>query len=846
MDPKNIERYSRWARPVLEAGVRARMLLLGIAPAGEASRVEAGAASAGGAVLSAEEARMRDALLAELDAKGEDELVRRAAYTWFNRLLALRYLELKGLLPHGRHVLSDASGTGLPPEAASEPEALNLPTLPREAALRLKAAGDAQATFRAVLVAQAGALAKALPKAFGPEGDPLALLLPDGLLGPEGAVRRLVEDVPAADLVQSEALGWAYQYWVAEERAAVETAYKREKRSVTADEIPAVTQLFTPDWIVSYLVENSLGRLWMLNVPDSPLAEEMPYYIAPEGETEPTLNISSPEEITFCDPACGSGHMMLAAFRLLGAMYEEVGYRRRDVPALVLANNLSGMEIDPRAAQLAELCLALEACSWDRGFLAKPTDVDITVLQSVSIDPAELPRGCALAQDEELLDALANLSLCGSLLGPSANEISEIKDALRALSGALGDADLERRLNSALACCEALNRQFSVVVTNPPYMGSKKMPVWLRAWTEERYPDSKRDLCTCFIERGLGALQRGGYVGLATSNVWMFIGSYEVLRRKIIDTTTLDTLVQLSLSGFKDVSAQVCAFVLENDCNEHVQGGYIRLSDFSYYAMQGPKTREAIQNPECGWFYRCNANNFKDIPGAPIVYWASDAVRKAFREGASLGSVTGTRQGTATRDNNKYLRFWHEIPYAEIGFDLSGMDEAAASRAEWFPYNKGGEFRKWYGNASWVVRWFDSKRNIQPDFTVKHNQYYFKRLITWGLISSSVCSFRLLDRGFFFDVAGMGMLPLEEQQRESLLAFCNSSVTMTFLAMLAPTMNFQIGDIMRLPVLEEEDNTPLEIAARVNENLAVSRADWDSFETSWGFASSPLIPKKGV
>ena len=847
MDPKNIERYSRWARPVLEAGVRARMLLLGIAPEGDASRVEAGAASAGGAVLSAEEARMRDALLAELDERGEDELVRRAAYTWFNRLLALRYLELKGLFPHGRHVLSDAAGTGLPPEAASEPEALNLPTLPREVALRLKAAGDAQTTFRAVLVAQAGALARALPKAFGPEGDPLALLLPDGLLGPEGAVRRLVEDVPAADLEKPEALGWAYQYWVAEERAIVETDYKKKSRRVTAEEIPAVTQIFTPEWIVDYLVQNSLGRLWMLNVPDSSLADAMPYYVVGEDEGEPALAVSTPEEITFCDPACGSGHMMLAAFRLLGAMYEEVGYRRRDVPALVFANNLAGMEIDARAAQLAELCLALEACSWNRNFLARPEGIDITVLAPVVIEPSELPRSCALARNKELLDALSHLSLCGSLLEPSAKNVSDIKAALASLPAGLGDADLRRRLEAALTSCEALSRQFSLVVTNPPYMGSKKMPSWLKGWVEKRYPDAKRDLCTCFILREIDGLKKGGLAGLATSNVWMFISSYEKLREEILATSSIDTLVQLSAHGFKGVAAQICAFVLSKGPNPNLRGGYIRLNDFDHHSLQKDKTLQAIQNPSCGWFYRRSAADFKDIPGTPIAYWASDALIRAFKEGKPLKDVVAVKHGLTTGNNDRFLRLWWEIEGQKISFTSYSIDESIVSEATWFPLIKGGDFRKWYGNNIWMINWYSDGRAVRGSgvgVRIDNPQYYFRECITWSNISSGRIAFRYQPMGFIFDHKGPSIFSRDDNLGY-LQGLLNSSVINQIAALLSPTLTFEVGQVGLYPVVFC-DSQKSYVSHFVESNRALSKSDYDSYEISWDFASSPLVPRRVV
>ncbi len=840
MDPKNIERYSRWARPVLEAGVRARMLLLGIAAASDASRVEARAASAGGAVLSAEEARMRDALLAELDAKGEDELVRRAAYTWFNRLLALRYLELKGLLPHGRHVLSDASGTGLPPEATSEPEALNLPTLPREAALRLKAAGDAQATFRAVLVAQAGALAKALPKAFGPEGDPLVLLLPDGLLGPEGAVRRLVEDLPAEDLERPEALGWAYQYWAAEEKDSVFAAFKKGRKAGER-ELPVATQLFTPDWIVDYLVQNSLGRLWMLNNPDSLFAEEMPYYVAPEGETEPTLEVSSPEEIAFCDPACGSGHMLLAAFRLLGAMYEEVGYRRRDVPALVLASNLSGMEIDARAAQLAELCLALEACSWDRNFLAHPTSVDITVLKSVSIDPSELPRGCALAKDKDLLDALSHLSLAGSLLEPSAKDVSDIKGALASLPGGLGDADLRKRLDAALASCEALSRRFSVVVTNPPYMGSKNMAPWLKVFAEKHYPEVKRDLFSCFIKRCAVFGESGAEIGMMTPFVWMFIAAYEELRAWLVDEKAITNLVQLEYSGFAGATVPICAFTYANERARDCRGAYIRLSDFVGARLQGPKTLEAIKNPSCGWFYRRTAADFNDIPGTPIAYWASDAVRRAFREGEEFKNLGNLVMGLTTGNNDLFMRNWWEVSHSAISRTKHGAEK-------WFPCNGGGAFRRWSPNGTLIINWQqqgDVIRNYEVNGTKKahlyNSKYLFKDAVSWNLITSGKFSARAVPAIFVRDQAGPFFIA--SAYEDYYLGLMNTSVFDKILRLVNPTLNTPPGTIGIMPVFRGSVERVCEIVD-LCKNFA--HDDFESFETSRSFSNNTLVPKNGI
>ena len=707
MDTKAIEKFSVEARRQLLNDVEQRLYTYGLDDAG---RAEFGpeADVVRGMVLGAVEKGQRLELYRRIEEEGSLPFVEEMAYTWFNRLAAIRYMELHDFLSNHVRMLSAADGS-FDPECIRAASTLDLPGLERDEVARLIQSGDDEALYRAIIVAQCNELAVSLPTVFGTVAAD-ALTLPGNLLRrSEGNVLfRLVTDIPEQSWKKVEILGWMYQFYNSEVKAEF---FKSKRKASEADLAPA-TQLFTPEWIVRYMVDNSLGRLWMLNHPESRLREYarledpddrlMEYYIEPDEKHEDFLHVASPEELTFCDPACGSGHILAYAFRMLMAIYEECGYRRREIPELILTKNLSGLEIDPRAAQIAAMTLAFCAREHDRRFFDRGVVADVRVLQDVRVDRDALSPKGRLREKKDLLESLEHLGEIGSLLQPTSDDIAALDAELASGAGSLFASQVRAEIQRAADSCRALARRFDVVVANPPYMGSGNFNPFMSKWAKKHYPDSCKDLCTAFIERILTMLNAKGHAGITGTNSWMFLSSFEKLRDKLIDDRTIVSLVQLSVHGFKGVAAQVCTAVFSQSHTRDFKGSYIRLNDFDHHSLQKPKALEAIQNPNCGWLYRADASTFHDIPGSPIAYWASEAVHAVFVEGKPLGSIAKPRQGLATGKNELFVRCWWEPSAKSSQYACPSIDIASAGAWKWFPYNKGGDYRKWYGNNDWL------------------------------------------------------------------------------------------------------------------------------------------------
>ena len=833
MDTSALEKYAPSARTALMEGVRTRMWRLGLSPENLAP---ADADSVGGRLLSAAEKEQRHKLLERVEALGDGDysagyepFVERAASTWFNRLAALRYMEVHDFLPSHTRVLSAPDGS-FAPQCLKEADSLGLPGLPPERAFALMAAHDDEALLRAAIVAQCEQLAEALPQVFGgaAEDEPV---LPDGLLRAEGPVAGMVVDLPDELWADVEVLGWLYQFYIAERKDEVFAGFKKGKKAGPAELGPA-TQLFTPDWIVDYMVQNSLGRLWMLSNPDSPLVEKMPYYIAPEGDPGEFLKVSSPEEITVCDPACGSGHILVAAFRLLAEMYLERGYRPSDVPGLILTKNLAGLEVDPRAAQYAESQLVLVAREYDRRFLTRGVRPDVRVLRPVEVGEGELPAGCALEKNKALLDALAHLDQCGSLLAPTEADLADLRGALDACPNDLAGVHTREKLEEALASCEALARRFDCVIANPPYMGSSNFDKWTSDWVKKNYPDAKSDLCTCFIERGLGSVGRNGLVAMVTASSWMFISSFEGLRKSMLAGANIASMIQQSTHGFPYVTVPTTMFVLEKGTSNK-KGAYIRLEDFDRPQWQQPRALEAIQNPACGWFYRADAATFKDIPGTPIAYWASEAMRRAFREGGPCSDVCSQKTRISTGDNDRFMRFWFEIDPGKI----------ESTTPSWVPCAKGGDFRKWYGNVLLVLNWASNGEQLKsfPRASLGDEAFFFKPGITWTALSSGYPSFRILSSGTICDHKGPLLVCVNDLIKIELLGFFNSSISRLILEITSPTIGFEWGGIAKLPHIAASQVELTLIDDLVNKNICISEDDWNTSETSMHFSRHQLM-----
>ena len=848
MNDSAIKTFCVQARERLEQGVELRMQKYGIAAEG----VPNAAADAVGALPLSTIEREQRAELLQLQAKlgegdaahGNARLKERAAYTWFNRMVAIRFMELRDFLPSRVRMFSRPDGS-FGSQAVDEALDVEIEGLDAARVLQLKQASDDEALFRYLFLAQCQELASCIPDVFEPVDSALELLLPDKLMARDSVAQAMVEDIPEEDwLTHVEILGWMYQYY----NSQAKDDFFKSKAKATADTLPVATQLFTPEWIVRYMAENSLGRLWMLNNPQSGLRERMEYYIEPDAEHEDFIRIYGPEEITLCDPACGSGHILVYAFDLLFAMYEERGYREREIPQLILQNNLTGLEIDPRAAQIASLALVMCAREHDRRFFGRGVQVNINVVAPVHIDAEELPATAPLLDQPQLMDALAYLDEIGSLLNPTEAELAAVGATAEQLAQMAANdmfaASVAEKLQQAKATCELLAKRYTCVIANPPYMGSSSFGPFMSKWVKKNYPDVKSDLFSSFIVRIMRLADDHGECGIMCPFVWMFIGSYEKLRNEIIDNRTFTSLIQLEYSGFAGATVPICTFTFHSSHVDGYKGGYIRLSDFVGAAKQAPKALEAIKNPDCGWFYRRDADIFKQIPGTPIAYWLGQGARLSFKEGLPLSSISSLAQGLKCGDTDLFVRCWFECSHRDI-LGITGDP----SLVKWHFMFDGGDYRKWSGNQMDVVNWSDDGHEIKTNkdkngkvkARVQNERFYHKNgVLTWSALTSGPISVRSCSDNSLCGGAGYYIVPAEQEEKLFILGLLNSSAAQYLKLALSPTLNNEVGDLKRIPV-HGIDSSSGEVSKLVQESLHASEFDWDSFETSWDFKHHPLL-----
>lgn len=719
-------------------------------------------------------------------------------------------------------------------------EALNLDIegLDRQQVLDAIQTSSDERLFRVLFLAQCAELSACMPAVFEPIGSAMELLLPDNLLTSDGVIQHLVEDIPEQDWREGvEIVGWIYQYYNAERK----DEFFSSKRKASASDLAPATQLFTPEWIVRYLAQNSLGRLWMLNHPDSKLAEQMKYYLSPEeGNCEDVRKIESPEEIAVCDPACGSGHILVYAFDLLAEMYDEAGYSRRDIPRLILEKNLTGFEIDPRAAQMASFALTMKACEVDTRFLRRAVAPRIIVLNRIELDEEDLARAPHVAARKQLVDAMAHLDECGSLFAPFEDDLRAIEDGLAVLSGEDGDLFADAtlaKLKNMHQLCSELTRTFDTVIANPPYMGSSNMGPWLAKWTAKRHPDAKRDLCTCFLERGFTLANEAGYSAMVTMESWMFLSSFERFRSRVLREKAITGLVYMNHMVMR-IAFNTCAAVFYNafSC---VSGAFTKVEYKALDANGSP-----VEFPVLGQkVYRRSAKDFKSIPGTPIAYWASEAMCKVFSKGKALAAFSDARQGSATGDNDRFMRYVWEIPRSRFGLGVNSISEAHSSSYKWFPYDKGGSYRKWFGNNEFVLA-FDKDNYESLKAMGNHlpsRKYYFHPGVTWSALSSGNISVRYSEAGHLFDAKGSKCFVKNGLiiSLEFVMATLNSSVASTLLGFLAPTLDFNAGIISLFPIIETGRRQ--EVTQLARSCVSISRQDWDSLEVSWDFKRHSLV-----
>lgn len=862
MNTSNIKKYAPQARNDFIAAMRKQAAKYGITADSILPAEQKGdLLLIGDQVFPLSVMKTREKLIKRIQTSSFEQTIDYIAYSWFNRLCAIRYMECKGLLDHGRRVLSSADGSAGLPQILEECLDIDLPGLDASRVAELKLDGNKdEELYRELLLAQCHALNQVMPLLFEQVSDESELLLPDNLTKTDSLIRDLVSSIPEEDWSDVQIIGWLYQFYISEKKDQV------IGKVVKSEDIPAATQLFTPNWIVKYLVQNSVGRLWLMAQPDSTLASEWEYYIQPAEQSDEVnaqlkqlidVRISedgdtlNPESITVLDPACGSGHILVEAYDCLKAIYLERGYRSRDIPRLILENNLYGIDIDTRAAQLASFALLMKAREDDRRLFSNPPKLNIIALQDSQPERLEafaqdLPSaGLEKADLKELLDLFEHASTFGSLIQIPAAFAKKLPDLETKLNTASESGDIfsqqsAQELLPLVQQAKLLGKQYDAVIANPPYMGGKGMNTALKDFAKKKFPDSKSDMFAMFIERCQALSKISGETAFVTPYVWMFISSYEELRKKLVSQNTIKSLIQLEYNAFEPACIPVCAYTISKAHVKDYVGSYIKLSDFKGHENQAPKTLEAIQNPSCGWFFNAKPDDFKKIPGSPVAYWVSEKVREVFEISPSMKEIGDGRQGLSTGDNLKFIRSWSEINWDHIGLNLPSRDAAKLSLKKWFPHNKGGEYRKWYGNHEFVINWFndgEELNNFKPKSVIRNPNYYFKPAITWSDVTSSSNGFRFCPAGFIPNTIAPVVYINDIKIREKVLLISNTSFASWLVKILNPTMHFHIGYFELLPYADKVNFTE-DVLSKL---LHIAKVDWDSYETSWEFSQNPII-----
>ncbi len=786
------------------------------------------------------------------------------AYTWFNRFAAIRYMELHDYLEHGYRVLSH-------PEDREQPEILDhaaevhLPGLDREKAVELKLDGALdEELYRLILAAQCNALHDTMPFLFERIGDETELLLPINLLHTDSLIRRLVEGVDESAWDEIEIVGWLYQFYISEKKDQV------IGKVVKSEDIPAATQLFTPNWIVKYMVQNSLGAQWLATYPDSTLLGQMDYYIQPAEQTaEVSAHLAAiapstldPEALTLIDPACGSGHILVEAYSLIKAIYLERGYRQRDVPKLILEKNLFGLDIDARAAQLAGFAVMMKGRADDRRLFERAVKLNVMAfVNSTGLDAERLAQSIKLADYGLRSDHLTELkrlfkhaTTFGSLIRVPASLVSKLS-ALKRLSKATSHdlfvSNTLSHLGSLVRQAELLVAQYDAVAANPPYMGGRGMNALVKKFAKDHFPDSKSDLFACFVERGYTLAKEFGYNAMVTMESWMFLSSYEKFRNTVLRHHTLRNLAHFPYDG-KQPTAMGINFgvAVVSAQNAHVGSYQGHYCCSRHYELADDGVPVTFPTPN----ERLNivaTDEFKKIPGSPIAYWVSDRLREVFARGTLLGKLVDAKQGLATANNDLFLRRWYEVDHGKCNFDAENRDAAAQSGKKWFPYNKGGEFRRWFGNHEFLVDWerdghairaYGTEGGGRPRSRAQNTDYYFQPSLTWSDVTSGPPSFRVIDCGNIHDVKGMSAFTFHGAGRLLLTGYCNTSIVLAIARATNPTLSFQIGNFTNIPFIEGiPENLSNDVKRNVRRLVYTAGVDWDAYERSWSFQCFPLL-----
>ncbi len=796
--------------------------------------------SIGGHVLSAQVKEQRRELISQIQHKGYTQVMEEAAYTWFNRFIALRFMEVNNCLPSKVRVFTDENGA-FKPEVLKQAMSVELDGLDKNKVLQLLDAQANEELYKYLLITQCNELNRSLPEMFETISNWTELLFPANLLRSDSVLDRMVTEIPEEDWQDAvQIIGWLYQYYNDTRKNEVINIYKG---TVKKEDIPAATQLFTTDWVVRYMVDNSLGRYWIERHPESKLAEKLEFFVAPKnGEIKHINEPVNPEDVKFFDPCMGSGHVLVYAFEVLMEIYKESGYTERDAAAMIVQNNLFGLDIDDRASQLAYFAVMMKARSYDRRFLSRGITPNILAIKEsnymgIAVREELTADAQMNAVSRYLADTFRDAKEMGSIITV---EPKDYDGYIAYLDGCDGKGQIAvndlawlqntRPMLKALAHqAKVLSGKYSVVCTNPPYLN--KMDGKLKTFVTEKYKDYSGDLFSVFTYRNLMFCKQDGYCGYMTPFVWMFIKTYERLREFIIRNKSITTLVQMEYSAFEEATVPICSFVLKNG-KATENGLYFKLSDFKGgMEVQKQKVLEALADKNCGYFYEADQSNFSKIPGSPVAYWVSDAVFRTFN-GLKVKDVLQQKMRMNTGDNERFLRLWHEISNSKM---FRGN--------RWIPFSKGGEYRKWYGNMEYVLDYMDNGKEFKrcPGYRGSDEKNYFMEGIVWTDISSANVSFRYLPTNCIAGAAGPMLGTIDDQfDVFCLLGFLNSKVSVLYAKLLCPTLHFQWGDIQKFPI--QSDCTSVNATESISIScIDIERQDWDSYETSWDFKRNPLV-----
>ena len=807
-----------------------------------------------------------ETLVRMVENLGEQAIIDKVAYMWFNRFIALRFMDVCSFNPV-KVLSANENETQIEIIALAETGVFDSRLTSQKTQMDVKAilSNENNSTTKykdalsRLIVGACNKYSETMPFLFQKVDDYSELLIPDDLVSDDStlALIRDAIDENAVEELGVSLIGWLYQFYISERKAEVIGSV------VDTADIPAATQLFTPEWIVRYLVDNSLGRAWLEKNPDDELQAQLEYYIPGQQPASQTM----PNDVTklrLLDPCCGSGHMLVYAFDVFAKIYTRLGYSKSDIPGLILKNNLIGLELDERAAELAAFALVMKAMEYDRRFLFRPEvpKPNVTVISKIHFrdNDDQLPvlasRLASPETDAEQIEGLFHLfdnaDAVGSLIMPDFT-VSQLDALYSRYQAHKDDFSLffgVDKMETLFRQTRLLADQYDVVVTNPPYMGNSGMNKDVKEYVQVCYPDSKSDLFAAFIERCLEFAAEQGFVGMVTMQSWMFLSSYETLRKRLIEENSILTMVHAGARAFDMIGGEVVqttAFTMTNQSKPGYLGAYLRLIDGNSESEKMAMFKEAIRNPSCGWFYQTDSSDFKKIPGSPIAYWASDKLFNAFLNGKSLGELANVPKGLSTGSVDRFVRYWFEIDYSKIGFTVSDCEETQHLSYRWFPYAKGGTYRKWDGNLEYVVNWQNNGYEVKNFVDEKGKQrsrpqntsYYFKKCLTYSSVTSYKLSLRYLNNSVFGG-GGDSVHILNDSYFFYVLGFINSEIQCQLLKLISPTINYEVDHLKKLPVIIKNEQKE-KIDCNVQSLISLSRRDWDSYETSWDFECNPLV-----